>query len=111
MENTNLSTQKIFNKNILKFLLPSLLGLILFVIPLPYGDMINLEGLSSYNIGIGFLAELIKILFANYLPYFAMTIITISAVLSAISHFINIKNNFLRDLLKVSPFWLVFRIL
>ena len=44
MENTNLSTQKIFNKNILKFLLPSLLGLILFVIPLPYGDMINLEG-------------------------------------------------------------------
>ena len=54
MENTNLSTQKIFNKNILKFLLPSLLGLILFVIPLPYGDMINLEGLSSYNIGIGF---------------------------------------------------------
>lgn len=60
MENTNLSTQKIFNKNILKFLLPSLLGLILFVIPLPYGDMINLEGLSSYNIGIGFLAELIR---------------------------------------------------
>ena len=111
MDNTTLSTQKVFNKNILKFLLPSFLGLILFVIPLPYGNMIALEGLSSYNIGIGFLAELIKTLFANYLPYFAMTIIVISAVLSVVSNFINIKNDFLRDLLKVSPLWLIFRVL
>lgn len=111
MENTSLSTKEMFNKNIIKFLLPSFLGLILFVIPLPYGNMIGLEGLSSYNIGIGFLAELIKILFADYLPYFAMSVIIISAVLSVFSNFIKIKNEFLKDLLKVSPFWLLFRIL
>ena len=49
------------NTNFMKFLIPSLLGLLLFIIPLPYGQIINLDGLSPINIGIGFLSELIKI--------------------------------------------------
>ena len=54
-------------KNLFKFLIPSLFGLLLFVIPLPYGKLFKLDGLSPINIGIGFLAELIKIIAADYL--------------------------------------------
>ena len=99
------------NSNLFKFLIPSLLGLFLFVIPIPYGDLVPLEGLSPYNIGIGFLAELIKIAGANYLEYIALFVIVLSAVLSVGSKFINIKNEFLRSLLNVSPFWLICRVL
>lgn len=94
-----------------KFLIPSLFGLLLFVIPLPYGSMIPLEGLSSINIGIGFIAELIKIVFADYMLNIALVVIITSAILSILSKFINIKNEFLNSVLNVSPFWLACRIL
>lgn len=95
----------------LRFLIPSILGMILFVIPLPYGKFLNIEGLSSINIGIGFIAELIKILLADYINYIALIVILASAVFSILSRFIHIKNDFLRSVLEVSPFWLIFRIL
>lgn len=94
-----------------KFLIPSLIGLLLFVIPLPYGKFVPIEGISSINIGIGFLAELLKISFANYLDHIALVVIVSSAILSIISKFINIKNDFLKSVLDVPMFWLVFRIL
>lgn len=111
MENTNAKSQGVLNKDLFKFLIPSLLGLLLFVIPLPYGQLIPLEGLSTYNIGIGFLAEMVKIIFANYLEATAMIVICLSASLSIVSKFINIKNEFIKNLLNVSPFWLICRIL
>lgn len=111
MENTNAKSQGVLNKDLFKFLIPSLLGLLLFVIPLPYGQLIPLEGLSTYNIGIGFLAEMVKIIFANYLETTAMIVICLSALLSIVSKFINIKNEFIKNLLNVSPFWLICRIL
>jgi len=79
--------------------------------PLPYGTIIPLEGLSPINIGIGFLAELIKILAADYLINLALVVIVSSAVLSVLSKFISIKNKFLNSILNVSPFWLTCRIL
>ena len=76
----------IYNENksssFLKFLIPSLIGLLLFVIPLPYGKFVPIEGISSINIGIGFLAELLKISFANYLDHIALVVIVCSAILS-----------------------------
>lgn len=111
MEKTIQSNIESKNGSLFKFLIPSLLGLFLFVIPMPYGSFIPLEGLSSFNIGIGFLAELIKIAGANYLESIALVVIVTSAILSILSKFINIKNEFLRDLLNVSPFWLICRIL
>ncbi|GKZ07230.1 hypothetical protein ANS015_21130 [Paraclostridium bifermentans] len=69
MENNISFYNKPTSNSFIKFLIPSLLGLILFVIPLPYGNMVPIEGISSINIGIGFLAELIKISFSNYLDY------------------------------------------
>ena len=99
------------NTNFMKFLIPSLLGLLLFIIPLPYGQIINLDGLSPINIGIGFLSELIKISLSDYLINIGLIVIVSSAILSIISKFITIKNDFLKGILNVSPFWLICRIL
>ncbi len=93
------------------FSIMSKFGMILFIIPLPYGSMFPIEGLSSVNIGIGFLAELIKILLADYMNYIALVVIIASAIFSIMSKFIKVKNDFLRGVLEVSPFWLTFRIL
>ena len=99
------------NSSFMKFLIPSLLGLLLFIIPLPYGQIINLDGLSPINIGIGFLSELIKISLSDYLINIGLIVIVSSALLSIISKFITIKNDFLKGILDVSPFWLICRVL
>ena len=92
MEKTIISKNENQSKNLFKFLIPSLFGLLLFVIPLPYGKLFKLDGLSPINIGIGFLAELIKIIAADYLINIALVVILASAILSVVSKFINIKN-------------------
>lgn len=108
----NIVVSKEFNSsNFYKFLIPSLIGLLLFIIPLPYGNMLEIDGLSSINIGIGFLAELIKISLSDYLNYIALIVIVSSAILSILCKFVYIKNDFLRSVFNVSPFWLLFRIL
>ncbi|MEF9992236.1 MAG: YjiH family protein [Romboutsia sp.] len=111
MQNTITSTKKSNTNDLLKFLIPSLFGLFLFIIPIPYGSIIPLEGLSPFNIGIGFLAELVKIIGAGHLENIALIVIVLSAVLSIFSKFVNIKNDFLNNLLNISPFWLTCRIL
>lgn len=99
------------NTGLIKFLIPSLFGLFLFIIPLPYGNIVPLEGLSSINIGIGFLSEVFKIIMGDSLNNLALIVIITSAMLSILAKFINIKNEFLNGLLNVSPFWLICRIL
>lgn len=109
--NNNNQEKSITTSGFFKFLIPSIIGMILFIIPLPYGKFLNIEGLSSINIGIGFIAELIKIVLVDYINYIALTVIILSAIFSILSKFIKIKNDFLRGVLEVSPFWLTFRIL
>ena len=111
MEKTILLKNEKQNKNLPKFLIASLFGLLLFVIPLPYGNLFKLEGLSPINIGIGFLAELIKIIAANYLTSIALFVIVSSAILSIVGKFVNIKNKFINSILNVSLLWIIFRIL
>ena len=96
---------------LLKFLIPSLIGLVLFVIPLPYGSFIPIEGISSVNIGIGVLAEIFKIVLDKYIVNITLVIIVSSAILSLISKVVTIKNEFLHKLLNVKPFWLICRVL
>ncbi len=99
------------NTGLIKFLIPSLFGLFLFIIPLPYGNIVPLERLSPINIGIGFLSEVFKIIMGDSLNNLALIVIITSAMLSILAKFINIKNEFLNGLLNVSPFWLICRIL
>ena len=94
----------------LKFFIPSLLGLFLFIIPLPFGEMFNIADVSPVNIGVGFISELLKLAIGNYIPTICLVIIVGSAVLSLLAKFVNIKNEFLKNILDVSPFWLFFRI-
>ncbi|MEG1312199.1 MAG: YjiH family protein [Romboutsia sp.] len=107
----NVSTTQQNSSGLLKFLIPSLFGLLLFIVPIPYGNIIPLEGLSPINIGIGFLSELFKIIAGDSLTSLALIVIVLSATLSIFSKFITIKNEFLNGLLNVSPFWLICRIL
>ena len=44
--------QKYLMKDVLKFSVTSILGLLLFLVPLPYEKMFAIEGLSSINIGV-----------------------------------------------------------
>jgi nucleoside recognition membrane protein YjiH len=111
MEKNIVISKEYNSSSFYKFLIPSLIGLLLFIIPLPYGNIFKIEGLSSINIGIGFLAELIKISLSEYLNYIALAVIVTSAVLSILCKFINIKNDFLKSVLDTTPFWLFFRIL
>ncbi len=99
------------NTGLIKFLIPSLFGLFLFIIPLPYGNIVPLEGLSPINIGIGFLSEVFKIIMGESLNNLALIVIVTSAILSILAKFVPIKNEFLNGLLNVSPFWLVCRVL
>ncbi|SFJ13108.1 hypothetical protein TPDSL_25400 [Terrisporobacter petrolearius] len=94
----------------LKFFIPSLLGLFLFIIPLPFGEMFNMADVSPVNIGVGFISELLKLAIGDYIPTICLVIIVGSAVLSLGAKFINIKNEFFKNILDVPPFWLFFRI-
>ena len=62
MEKTIISKNENQSKNLFKFFIPSLLGLFLFIIPLPFGKIFKLDGLSPVNIGVGFISELLKII-------------------------------------------------
>lgn len=94
----------------LKFFIPSLLGLFLFIIPLPFGEMFNMADVSPVNIGVGLISELLKLAIGDYIPTICLVIIVGSAVLSLGAKFINIKNEFFKNILDVPPFWLFFRI-
>lgn len=94
----------------LKFFIPSLLGLFLFIIPLPFGEIFNVADVSPVNIGVGFISELLKLAIGNYIPTICLVIIVGSAILSLLAKFVNIKNEFFKNVLDVPPFWLFFRI-
>lgn len=111
IEQNYTSEQKYSISQFLKFFIPSLIGLFLFIIPLPFGEIFNVEGVSPVNIGVGFMAELLKLNIADYIPTICLMIIVSSATLSLLAKCINIKNEFWNNLLNVSSFWLFFRVL
>ncbi|MFI3320869.1 MAG: YjiH family protein [Rikenellaceae bacterium] len=95
----------------LRFLIPSVVGLIMFVIPLPYGRIIPLEGIAEVNIGVGMLANLFTIIFDEYLLLASCVVISSSAVLSLVAKVVHFKSSFFNGLFNVSPFWLACRCL
>lgn len=96
---------------LLKFILPSLFGLFFFVVPLPYGKIIPFEGISPVNIGVGALIDIFKIVLSDYLMILSFVVIGSSALISLIAKFCHFKNQFLRSIFEVSPFWLICRLL
>lgn len=107
MNNTQIHGKNNSIKDLLKFALPSLIGLILFVVPLPWGS-------GDLTIGVGYMASLFKASYGAFLPAFMVYIIIASALitlLSTIAKPVFIKNNnFLNSLFIVSPVQLIIRV-
>ncbi|MBG9981356.1 YjiH family protein [Facklamia sp. DSM 111018] len=100
----------------IKFFLPSLLGLFLFVIPLQWGTILNIEALgSNFTIGVGAMAEMGKVAIGESLPFFMTWVIVVSAVVTMFCtifkpQFIK-KDSIWNKLFVVTPLWLFFRVI
>lgn len=89
-----------------KFLVPSIIGVILFMIPVKYA--------GDWTICVKILADKIGGLMGGFLPILCVAIITISAIMSAISlakpKFIT-ENSILSDTFSTSIIWVIVRVL
>ena len=107
MEGSNIKYNSNANiKNNLKFILPSLLGIILFMIPIKYNDQITIPIAIFSNALVNFLG--------TSLIYIITFILVISAVMSTITSIFKpkfiLENKFLETLFSVGPLWLAARV-
>ena len=88
------------------FILPSILGIILFMIPLKFGE--------EWKVPIAKFADILSGWLEPIMPMAAMIVIVIAAIGSVLYAFIprsSSKPSFLETLFKVTPFWVVTRII
>ena len=107
MEGSNIKYNSNSNiKNNLKFILPSLLGIILFMIPIKYNDQITIPIAIFSNALVNFLGA--------SLIYIITFILVISAVMGTITRIFKpkfiLENKFLKTLFNVGPLWLLARV-
>lgn len=103
MENTS----SIKRKDLMKFVIPSILGLMLFIVPIPHN--------GNFSIGVGMMASGVKSAIGDYLPAFMTYVIIFSAVASFVGTVVKPKfiteNKFLNETFVCKPLWLGFRVL
>lgn len=91
----------------MQFVVPSLIGLIAFIMPIPQA--------GSFNTMLGMLIDLLKGGFKGWLPLGAMVFVGASALFTLFAVLVKPKfvtgSPFLGELFLVSPFWLVSRLL
>lgn len=91
----------------LKFLIPSLVGILLFMVPITSGDGITIP--------VAFFANQVNSLLGDVVPALAVLIISLSVIASIIAVIFKpdfiIESPFLNKLLNVSKFWLTARVL
>ena len=88
--------------SLLKFIIPSVIGIILFMTPL------KIQG--NFTIPIAFLSNLLIENLEPVLPLAALIIISISAIGSILVKIFKPKNSLLNSLFNVTPIWLLGRI-
>lgn len=107
MDNKLEKKEKVNYRDLLKFIIPSIIGVILFILPLPWDG-------KNITIGVGYMAEIFKSNYGSILPAFMVYIVVISAILTLISSILKPKfikdNNFLNNLFNVGPLMLLIRI-
>lgn len=86
----------------LLFLLPSIAGVILFMIPLP------IDG--GIQIPIAWFASILSTVLEPFVQWLALITLLIAAIGSIIFLFIPKEDSFINNLFKVTPFWTVTRI-
>ena len=94
-------------KNLLKFILGSGFGILMFLIPIPQGE--------SFTTLLDYLKSFLKNLFGGSLPYILAVLMVIAAVLTAYDYFCKPdwirRNSFLKKGFSATPFYLVSKIL
>ncbi|PNZ69074.1 YjiH family protein [Staphylococcus croceilyticus] len=94
-----------------KFIVMSLIGIILFLIPVPTVQ----DGKKQTTLPVAFLAHLLKDLLGNAMPLIILFIITISGILTILFSLI-LRNkvkpgSLIESAFKVGPVWLALRVL
>ncbi len=94
-------------KNLLKFILGSAFGIMMFLVPIPQGD--------SFTTLLDYLKNFLKSLFGGALPYILVVIITGSAILSMYDYFCKPdwirKNDYLRKGFSTTPLYLISKVI
>ena len=89
------------SKNLLKFILGSAFGVLMFLVPIPQGD--------SFTTLLDYLKGFTKTLFGSSLPYVLLTIVVVAAVLSVYDYFCKPdwirKNHYLSKAFSTTPFY------
>ncbi|NJP37503.1 YjiH family protein [Alkalicoccus luteus] len=92
-------------KDILSFILPSILGILLFIVPIPQDD--------SITIPIAFMAGFINGALGDVIPFIIITVMAVSVVLTIGAQLLKpafvMERESLRSLLLVKPVWTVIR--
>nr|WP_298377663.1 YjiH family protein [uncultured Halomonas sp.] len=102
----NTNGGKLSRRGLLKFLIPSLIGIGMFLVPFTAGDGIN--------IGMGYLADGLKALLSDALPPLAALILCLSAALTIIVKLAQpawLNRGPLKELFDVEWLWLALRLL
>lgn len=105
-DNINTEGAPLSTHGLIKFLVPSLLGVLLFLVPFSTGDTIN--------IGMGLMADGLKALLGEALPAIATLVLCLSVVLTAIVKLARpawARAGMLQELFDVAPLWVVMRAL
>ena len=91
-------------KQYMKFWLPSLIGIILFLVPIKVGDKVTIV--------LGVFADGLQAMLGDHIPLIATILLLISSVGSLIVYFTNFewvkKNLFLDSLFNVPIHWVIF---
>ncbi|GAA0307372.1 YjiH family protein [Psychrobacter aestuarii] len=116
--NAHASNQDVSTINIgkfLKFFIPSMLGLIVFVFPIPYVDGKFVSYADGFTIPIAVLKDIIQGYLENFLPLLVVISIMTTLVGSLYTKIFKpdfiVNNRFLNNLLNVKTSWLMLRIL
>jgi nucleoside recognition membrane protein YjiH len=94
-------------RQLLIFLIPSLLGVLLFLTPIVYEEKVT--------IGLGVMADALKAGFSDWLPAIATALLLLSAALGLFGSLLKprwlTERRALNDLFVLPPLWLVLRVL
>src|SRR5690625_3584728 len=101
-------SKKLTTKSMLRFMIPSLFGIIIFLVPITDAD-------GNFNILLGVITEYFIALFEGFLPEVITGVIIISTVLSVITYFFKPKfitsSEMLNSLFNTSLLWTVIRVI
>jgi len=99
--------KSINKKNLIKFILGSAFGILMFLVPIPYGD--------SFTTLLEFCKNFLKTLFGGSLVYILCTLVIIGSGMSVYDYICKPdwirKNHFLSKAFSTTPFYLVSKVL